>query len=82
MKKIRGRVGLILSVFTLVVILLGTFGPSEVLAASDKDVILDGIYMGGIDLSGMTADEARASVSTFVEDLKQRNITFGAVDNH
>ena len=55
---------------------------NSVLAASDKDVILDGIFMGGIELSGMTADEARASVSAFVEDLKQKNITFGAVDNH
>lgn len=82
MKKIRERAGLILAVFAWVVIFGGTFGSSEVLAASDKDVILDGIFMGGIELSGMTADEARASVSAFVEDLKQKNITFGAVDNH
>lgn len=68
--------------FVLAVILIGVFSPDTVHAASGGETILDGIYMGSIDLSGMTAEEARASVSEFVEELKLKNIMFGAVGDH
>lgn len=82
MKKIRKRAVLLLSVLALAAILSGIANSEKVLAASDEETILDGVYMGEISLAGMTADEARTSVSEFVEGLKQRNITFGAVNDH
>lgn len=50
--------------------------------AASGDVILDGVYMGNVDLSGLTVEEAKAKVSEYVESLKARNVTFGAVGEH
>lgn len=58
------------------------FQSGHAVAASSDDVILEGVYMGEINLAGMTADEARAAVSAFVEELKSKNITFGAPNDH
>lgn len=64
-------------------IMLSSNGKTQVvLAASDDGVILEGIYMGEIDLSGMTVEEATASVDQYVETIRQKNVTFEAVDNH
>lgn len=82
MKKIKKRAALLTFAFTLAVVILGTLEPQKVFAASDEETILDGVYMGEISLAGMTANEAKASVSGFVEGLKQKNITFGAVNDH
>lgn len=54
----------------------------EVQAKSQDDTILEGIYMEDMDLSGMTAEEARNTVNNFVNELKQKVVTFGAVDEH
>lgn len=82
MKKMGKRAALLASVLALVVVLSGTLGTGKVLAASDEETILDGVYMGEISLSGMTAEEAKSVVNEFVEDLKRKNITFGAVNDH
>jgi vancomycin resistance protein YoaR len=50
--------------------------------ADSKETIADGVYMGNIDLSGLTADEAKAKVGAFVESLKTKNVTFGTVGDH
>ncbi len=48
-------------------------------AREENDTILNGIYIGEIELSGMTADEAYETVNEFVEGLKNRSVTFGVV---
>ena len=61
----------------------GCFGKGQyVYAQAEDDVILEGIYMGDIDLSGMTAEQAKAAVAAYIEELKLRTVTFGAVDGH
>jgi vancomycin resistance protein YoaR len=50
--------------------------------ADSNDNIADGVYMGSIDLSGLTAEEAKAKVSEYVETLKTKNVTFGAAGDH
>lgn len=55
---------------------------AETARAASQEVILEGVYMGEIDLSGMTAEEARAKVNQYVESLKVKNVTFGAVGEH
>lgn len=54
-------------------------------SASENDTaayIAEGVYMGNIDLSGLTTDEAKEKVEAYVESLKAKNVTFGAPDEH
>jgi vancomycin resistance protein YoaR len=64
-----------------VVVFISAVMPITVKADS-KDTITDGVYMGSINLSGLTADEAKARVNEYVEVLKTRNVTFGTVGDH
>lgn len=82
MKRMRKRAILLTLSLALTVLLVSVAGSGKALAASDDDVILEGVYMGNISLAGMTADEAKASVNAFVEELKLKNVTFGAVGDH
>lgn len=67
----------ILWTFALVLVLAGGFGKTEVQAREENNTILNGVYIGEVDLSGMTADEAAQAVNQFVEGLKGRNVTLG-----
>lgn len=76
MKKIKiGLLAFVLLVFWVVPCQLGY-------AREADDVILEGIYMEEIDLSGMTAQQALDTVSAYIDELKKRVVTFGAVDEH
>jgi vancomycin resistance protein YoaR len=68
-------------VFAAALLICGNLVVVNVNATAD-DVILDGIYMGSIDLSGLTVEQAKSKVSSYVETLKTRNVTFGAVGDH
>lgn len=83
MKKLWNRSCIRISTALFAVALLFAILPMKGVEAKSQDnAILDGIYMGEIDLSGMTAEEAMNAVNSFVNDLKQRVVTFGAVDDH
>lgn len=62
--------------FAVVLVFLCIHG-NAAQAKEENAAILGGIYIGQIDLSGMTADEAFDKVNQFVEELKSRNVTFG-----
>lgn len=72
MKKIK------ILVAALVVIAAGAFlFTSENLfkaANTENGVIENGVHIGGIDVSGMTADEATEAVDSYVESLKTESI--------
>ena len=82
MRKSGRRIGIIALAILLSVICAGMYQPHCAVAAADDEAILEGVYMGEMSLAGMTAEEAKASVSAFVEELKHKNITFGAVGDH
>ena len=82
MGKSGRRIGTMALAILLSMLCAGVFLPNRAAAASDDDAILEGVYMGEMSLAGMTAEEAKASVGAFVEELKQKNITFGAVGDH
>lgn len=82
MRKSGRRTGIIALAILLSVICAGMYQPHCAVAAADDEAILEGVYMGEMSLAGMTAGEAKASVSAFVEELKHKNITFGAVGDH
>lgn len=48
--------------------------------AKKENTIESGIYVGDIDLSGMTASEAKREVATFVSTLEDAQITLVTVD--
>ncbi len=50
--------------------------------AKASDTIEDGIYVGSIDISGKTAEEARQVVTDYIEGLKELTITFEAVEGN
>ena len=42
---------------------------------TDATVIEDGVYIGGIDVSGMTVEEATETVYSYLEEIKAKSIT-------
>lgn len=69
--------------------LLGIFvalmfmGQMEADAASGKDTIENNVFIGEVDVSGMTGQEAVAAVSEYVSSQKDKTITLDAMnDNH
>ncbi len=82
MKKMRRCVGFVVLTLLLLAVSAVVLQPDDVVAAPGDDVIMEGVYMGDISLAGMTIDEAKAAVGAFVEELKTRHITFGAVNDH
>ncbi len=65
MKKIVHLLGVLLLVS---IVLVGNEATTE---AKEKNTILDGVFLGTIDLSGLTEDEARALGEEYVESLSQ-----------
>lgn len=57
--------------------------PASTNAAAKKDVIEQGIYIGDIDVSGMSVAEARQAVLDYVDSLEDAKLTLNAMnDNH
>lgn len=50
--------------------------------AKGSDTIKTGIYVGNMELSGKTKEDARQSVETYVASLKEKEITFLATDGN
>ena len=44
-------------------------------AKAASDTILQGVFIGDVDVSGMTRDEASAAVSKYIEELGTKNVT-------
>lgn len=52
-------------------------------ADEENDAIADGVYIGAVDVSGMTSEEAKAAVADYVKSLNETSFTFvGADDDH
>lgn len=54
----------------------------DAFAREESDYIHQGIYIGNIDVSGMSAQEAQVAVQAHVEELRQVPITLNAVQNN
>lgn len=68
MKKILGQLILLLAIALLI-------NPSLSVQAKEQPVIEEGVFIEGIDISGMTKEEAIQAVDTYVEEMKQREIS-------
>lgn len=64
------------------VLMMFVFNTMDTRAASDSDdVINSGIFIQGIEVSGMTEDEASEAVEAYVGELSDKDITFN-IDSH
>ena len=66
-------------IIALCVILAGGFflvGQSLFFAENEQNVTVDeGVYIGGINVGGLTAEKATDAVNAYVEALKEQTIT-------
>lgn len=58
-----------------------SFGAGAVANAEEADTINEGVYIGDVDVSGMTAEEAREAVEEKVDELGSKTITLKAEDS-
>ncbi len=70
MKRTRVRWGYMPVLLTVLVMLCGM-----TVCARENDTIKKGIFAGDIDLSGMSGDEAKQAVESYVEELRKTEIT-------
>ena len=52
----------------------GVMAANEVSKVQD-DIIVDGVYAGDINLSGLTAEEAEAEIKSYIDTLESKTIT-------
>lgn len=81
MKKIR----ILLSILCIALAATVFLGGESAAKAADKenDVIADGVYIGTVDVGGMTSEEAKSAVDNYVKSLGETTFTFvGADDDH
>ena len=52
--------------------LLCSFGNAQTVQAQDEIAIEDGVCIGNVDVGGMTEDEAKTAVSSYVDSLSLR----------
>ena len=55
--------------------------PGTKVSADSADRISDNIYIGGVDVGGMTEGEAVSAVSEYVEELGEKTIHMTFADN-
>lgn len=75
----KSKAGIVLAVAAIVGVFAASVG---FLSAREMrgDAIADGVSIGGIDVSGMTPEEAEAVIEDYVSQVAQGNITFMVAD--
>ena len=69
MKKLLKQLGMMVCAVALLV------GSNIATKAQDDYRVKNGIYISGIDVGGMTAEEAEAAIEAYVESLRDTEIT-------
>ncbi len=67
------------AVFALAIVFVD---PTNVQAAGTFNTIEKGVFIGDIDVSGMTTLEAEEAVNEYVDSLKQKEITWNALNDN
>ncbi|MCD7826569.1 MAG: VanW family protein [Clostridiaceae bacterium] len=77
MKRANTRLTVLFIIGCLIVIGVIVFvGMTSVgILAGNNDKIYDGITVGGVDVGGLTLEEAEQKVETFIENVLQREVT-------
>lgn len=69
-----------IAALALLLVIGGTALTCDTVRAEESGQIFDGIYAGGIELSGMTKEEASQTVQAYVDSLKAKQITMNTVN--
>lgn len=69
----------VVAVFALAVLFAG---PVNVQAAATFNTIEKGVFIGDMDVSGMTTLEAEEAVNEYINSLKQKEITWNALNDN
>ena len=56
--------------------------PADVQAAATFNTIEKGVFIGDMDVSGMTTLEAEEAVNEYIDSLKQKEITWNALNDN
>ena len=67
---------------SLILLLVLTLAFGITVQAKEENTIKTGIYADGIELSGMTAEQAEAAISAYVEELQEVPITLEAAGDN
>lgn len=67
---------------SLILLLVLTLAFGITVQAKEENTIKTGIYADGIELSGMTAEQAEAAISAYVEELQEIPITLEAAGDN
>ncbi len=81
-KRLRAAL-MIVAALVAVIAVVFKFGVDNTEAAAISDTIENGVYIGNVDVSGLTPDVAMAKVQEYINQLDSKNITLNAMnDNH
>lgn len=73
---------LILPIVVIAAVIICVVGvASASMAKSEKNIILDNVYIGSINVGGMTVSEAKKAVSEYTDQLQDETVTLTAKDN-
>ena len=68
-----------IQLFAVTVLCIGFAGNSAIVKAETEDnKIADGVYIGNVYVGGMTADEAKAAVSAYAQNVDEAVFTLNA----
>ena len=59
----------------LVLILVGTIAITTAFSKPDENLMCEGVSIGDIDVSGMTIEEAKQKVNSYIETLQNKTVT-------
>ncbi|MDD7390900.1 MAG: VanW family protein [Lachnospiraceae bacterium] len=74
----------ILGILALVLVLAfggGVMAAKSVMDSTEEGIIVDGVYAGSINLSGLTAKEAEKAVEDYISELEEKTVTMVTGDH-
>ena len=77
MKK-SGKIGVLLGAVLAAGIIFAIPAGTRIAQAAQEETIAEGVYIGSIDVGGMTEEEAKAAVEAYVENAGDAVFTLSA----
>lgn len=74
----------VLGILALVLVLAfggGAMAAKSVMDSTEEGIIVDGVYAGSINLSGLTAKEAEEAVQDYISELEKKTVTMVTGDH-
>lgn len=74
--KIKKYFVSLICILALITVVAGIGLNSLAATLNEDNTINSGVYIAGIDVSGMTAEEANAAIDSYLKELESKSITF------